>query len=146
MRSLRNDKHGYLLVASRAAEHVKSNLLFTICTQPRCEARPEPGPTMQLPTMTPHFGRSWRGVPRLLTTFDHRQLAFDLPLHQASDLHDAQSLSRSVLPSCMAFHALRPCNMHTIQGTAVLDDAQDKREFKPSAHLADCCVNYAQIQ
>jgi hypothetical protein len=138
MRSLRNDKHGYVFVASQDAEQVECDLLFTICTQPRCEARPEPGPTSAAnkhDAITPQFGGSWRGVPRLLTMFEHRPQAFDLPLHEASDLHDAQSSSQSVLSSCVAVPCIEALQYASNTRGRRLDDAQGNREFKPSAHL-----------
>jgi hypothetical protein len=122
MRSLRNDKHGYVFVASQDAEQVECDLLFTICTQPRCEARPETGPTMQPTTTTllPHnLADPGEASPAFLPCSNtDRKLSTcrcTRPLTCMMPSRPRNQSCRRVLP----FHALRPCNMQAIQGADV---------------------------
>jgi hypothetical protein len=121
MRSLRNDKHGYLFVASQVAEQVECDLLFTICTQPRCDLgkqdpklyRPQPTTTTLLPHNLADPGEASPAfLPRSNTDRKLSTCRCTRPLTCMMPSRPRNQSCRRVLP----FHALRPCNMHVIQG------------------------------
>ena len=129
------------LYTSRCILECKS--VFITSAQPRRGARTEPadggGPAMQPSdtTLLPHnlAIQDTCSPPsyHVRTLTAHFQAVAGLNL---SGLHGSlvsrHRSRRRVLP----FHALRPWHLHVMLGTAVSDDAQGLRRFKPSAHTA----------